>query len=90
MSKIDERIDTGRFKRKTDSGPDHEIWVDLEGDGDALLWVFSTDPMNEKQQTEAVIEFCNTGAGRGRSPNTLRALYQLAEAIKKDNKEFPI
>jgi len=36
------------------------------------------------------VEFCAPGAGGGRSPNTLKALYNLIQAIEQDNEEKPI
>lgn len=38
----------------------------------------------------AGIEFCNSVTGGGQSPNTVKALRDLFQAIEKDNKEHPI
>ena len=73
-----------RYVRTEDMSPDGTLTVIFQPDGDGVVSV-----CNEKGHWSTV-EFCSPGSGGGRSPNTLRALRELALAIEKDNQERPI
>ena len=69
-----------------DMSPDDYINVHRQSDGDVVVTVVSTDRYSQKP-THSTVEFCVSG---GRSPNTIKALNNLIEAIKKDHEENPI
>lgn len=74
--------DVGRLH---DMSPRGHLRVGLDGDSDVYVEVF-----NDQQESSAVIEFCNPGAGGGgRSGRTRRALIALMVAMEADNAERP-
>lgn len=58
-----------------------------DGDGDVIVVVCASD--GDKLKASESVEFC-VGRGGNRSPNTVKALLQLAAAMQKDNLERPI
>lgn len=73
---------TDGVKRLEDMSPDGYIKLMRQTDGDVILEVFGDNIASRKQLVH--VEFCTSG---GQSHNTLMALVQLIEAIKKDNAE---
>ncbi len=73
--------------RAEDMSPDGRLRVWMQQDGDLIVEVV---PESSKQEPSASVEFCTVGSGGGRSPHTRKALMELMEAIKRDNKESPI
>lgn len=55
----------------------------VQDDGDVVVAVEGPDPVTGKP-AYAVVEFCETGQGGGRSPETHAALRALAEAMRRD------
>lgn len=74
--------------RKEDMSPRGQIKVLIDDQGDIHVTVFE-DNGNGIIENSASIEFCCCGSGGGKSPNTVRALRDLAEAIKLDNCKTP-
>lgn len=64
-------------ERKDDMSPDRSLVVCQRVDGDVSVQVFG------KNGCGLSVEFCRGG----NSPNTLKALGKLVNAIEKDNKE---
>lgn len=77
------------YKRIGDMSPSDHLVILMESDGDVILLVEETQ-MGEKYPTRCQVQFCTSFAGGGRSIHTRRALIELADAIEKDNKEWPI
>jgi hypothetical protein len=71
------------YKRYEDMSRDGFLQIYIQRDGDVLVIVRKED---DSRAFGTHVEFCTSG---GKSPNTLKALYALAEAIKKDNEENP-
>lgn len=69
--------------RKEDMSTDGRLRLFKQPDGDMCVAIIDNDG------NAASIEFCAVGAGGGRSPRTLQALYQLALAMRADNEENP-
>lgn len=63
-----------------ENGIDQYLTIHISHDGDA--WV-------EQKGTFGSLRF-RTGFGGGRSPRVRNALLLLAEAIRRDNEEFPL
>lgn len=66
---------------------DMEIgWLRLivQEDGDVCLTV------GDGRKMAVGIEFCTVGTGGGRSPRTVKALRELAQAMYLDNLENPL
>jgi len=74
-------------KRIEDMSAKGYLKVMRDGDGDVIVAVHGMCG-GVVQHCEAV-EFC-VGRGGNRSPNTVKALIQLAAAMQKDNLENPI
>ena len=72
-------------KRLDDMSRDTELCVGSESNGDIYLMIYKKGIYIRNSQVEFVGRFGDT-----RSPHTRKALYNLLEAIKKDNKENPI
>lgn len=72
--------------RTGDMSPDGRLQVVIQKDGDVILRVV---PPKAEMELKTV-EFCSLFCGGGRSPNTIKALYQLVEAMKLDNANSPI
>ena len=77
-----------KYERIEDMSPDGMLRLYLEPNGDIIVEVRGHDMF--ENPTEADVEFCECGAGGGRSSNTRVALMSLAEAMELDNKERPI
>lgn len=75
--------------RNEDYSPDGKLKVLIGEDGDVSIAIKQGTHPYGCEPFLPTLKFC-TYAGRGRSMNTLRALYSLVEAIEKDNKENPI
>ena len=77
---------TEGVKRFEDMSPTGYIRLMRQTDGDVILEVCSTEKfgMDTGKPRSVSIEFCTSG---GQSLNTLLALIDLIEAIKKDNEE---
>lgn len=72
------------YDRKEDMSPVGFLRVIMQLDGDMIVAVVP-DP-HEIAMGNNSIEFCASG---GRSPHTLKALRELAEAIDRDNRGVP-
>ena len=59
----------------------------LQDDGDVVVFLRGRDSVGDPAQAE--VEFCDPGAGGGRSPSTLKALRALAVAIQEDEATLP-
>ena len=77
-----------QVSRKEDMSYQGQIRVlqDEEGDIHVVVYEDDGDGIIDKS---AAIEFCSCGMGGGKSPNTMRALVKLMEAIEMDNEYFP-
>ena len=62
--------------------------MDRQADGDVVVHIVGRNTVGGR--AEAEIEFCDPGAGGGRSPETLKALRQLAEAMQIDERTDPM
>ena len=71
-------------KRKGE-GIDSFLEIHLYHQGDVFVFVQGVD--RQGKPSEAQIEFCAPNGG-GWHPNTIKALYELAKAIQKDNEEI--
>lgn len=69
--------------RKEDMSVNGRLRLFRQEDGDMCVAVIADNG------DMAGVEFCSVGAGGGRSPNTLQALYALALAITNDNEADP-
>ncbi len=58
--------------------------------GDISVGVYGRNRIPTEELSLTSITFCEINQGRGRSPNTMQALEDLADAIEKDNTEHPI
>ena len=68
-------------ERYHDMSPCGTIKVGIDGcDGDVHLSIY-----DDKNECLADLEFCSTGSGGGKSPNTVEAIKHLFIAIAKDN-----
>ncbi len=76
-------IGEGFIARKEDMSAGGRLRLFKQPDGDICITVI------DGAGNQSGIEFCTIGAGGGRSPRTLQALYQLALAIRADNEEEP-
>ena len=74
-------------KRIEDMSSRGYLKVMRDSDGDVIVAVHGM--YNETVQPCEAVEFC-VGRGGNRSPNTVKALLKLAEAMEKDNLENPI
>lgn len=70
-------------KRKGDRNNDY-LEIRLSHDGDVFVKVKGID--NQGNPSEAQVEFC-TQKGGGYHPRTISALYNLAKAMERDNKD---
>lgn len=61
-----------------------QILRDLDGDIRIMICDKGM-PVCDESGTKAVVEFCNTAGGGGRSPKTMVALLQLFDAMMADN-----
>ena len=88
MSPAPERRDVmnGSVERYEDMSPDGRLRMTRQPDGDVILGIIP--PINSGRPMVS-LEFCSVGAGGGQSPNTLRALRDLMQAIKEDNEQYP-
>jgi hypothetical protein len=68
--------------------PEGTLSVVLQNDGDVIIHLKGRD--SSGVHVSAEVEFCDPGAGGGRSPETLAALRELAAAIERDNRRAPI
>ena len=75
------------IERIEDMSPSGRLVVHRQSDGDMIVAIW---PDSKEHPYSGVVsaEFCTYGGG-GRSPNTLKALRALFEAIELDNKEYP-
>jgi hypothetical protein len=80
--------DTTIHERNEDMSCEGFLRIIKQPDGDVIVSVYGCDITEQFSITS--VEFCAIGSGGGRSSHTLNALRALAEAIDKDNKEFPI
>lgn len=74
--------------RKEDMSPRGQLRIMQDDCGDILVAVYEDDG-NGLIDNHAVIEFCTCGAGGGQSPNTRKALIELAKAMELDNQQHP-
>jgi len=74
--------------RQGDMGPpgEQQLRVMLDGDNDACVTV---EQVRHGRLHAATVEFCNGGAGGGRSLRTRKALIELMCAIEADNAQTP-
>jgi len=72
------------YVRLGDMDKDTALVVHVQDDGDVCVGIGS--PLIPLK----MVEFCTIGMGGGRSENTFKALRALAEAIKKDNLNYPL
>lgn len=64
--------------------------IELQPDGDITVFIEEGGAVIEDEaRHKSIVEFCNPTGGGGRSPHTLRALYGLYVAMKKDAEERP-
>jgi hypothetical protein len=82
-----------KVERTGDMHPNRSLHIYVQSDGDIVLimrqngaCIGGTDMGNQNAEV-AQVEFCLNG---GRSIHTRRALYELIEAMKRDNAEHPI
>ncbi len=68
--------------------PSGALTLVLQTDGDVIVHLQGRDAIGAAVSAE--VEFCDCGAGGGRSPETLNALRELAAAIERDNRRAPI
>jgi len=76
----------GAVERYEDMSPDGRLRLIRQADGDVILAII---PPIGSGRPMVDVEFCSIGAGGGQSPNTLRALRDLMEAMRLDNIEQP-
>jgi hypothetical protein len=62
----------------------------LQPDGDVIVVAIPDPDDGLFGGRMASVEFCSVGSGGGRSPNTIRALRELAKAMEQDNAERAI
>ncbi len=68
-----------------DKNPEIGLRMEIQNDGDVVFWFYD---YGDNFLKDLRVEFCTTGPGGGKSPNTLDASYNLLEAIRKDNKDI--
>jgi len=73
------------YSRNEDMSPDGKLELIMQDDGDVIVIVDGYDGMENKKRVS--VEFTFPGGGGGRSPNTRKALIELAHAMELDNKE---
>lgn len=76
-----ERAAAQEVARIGDMDQRHALRVGFDGDGD--IYLSTTAPPGSG------VEFCTTGTGGGKSPNTYNALVALMVAIEADNQQDP-
>ena len=76
----------GVVERYEDMSPDGRLRLVRQDNGDVILAII---PPIGSGRPIVDVEFCSIGAGGGQSPNTLRALRDLMEAMRRDNIEQP-
>ena len=69
---------TRNVQRTGDMSRDVKLKLYIQEDGDIVVAINGGGQL-------ARVEFCQCGIGGGQSPNTLRALRNLFEAMEKDN-----
>jgi hypothetical protein len=74
--------------RKEDMSPRGQLKLHQDDDGDYYVSVYQDDG-NGMIVEWATVEFCMCGMGGGKSPNTRKALVELAKAMELDNEESP-
>lgn len=74
----------GFVSRKEDMSQEGELQLYFDSENNDIHLTVFTD------RKSASVEFCCTGLGGGKSPETMQALRNLAEAIKKDNESEPL
>lgn len=74
--------------RREDMSPRGQLRVLVDEEGDIHVAVYSDDGTGFIDNS-ASIEFCSCGIGGGKSPNTMRALRELAKAMELDNNQYP-
>ena len=77
---------SGSVERYEDMSPDGRLRLVRQPDGDVIVAII---PPLSSDSPMVVVEFCSVGSGGGQSPNTLAALRDLMEAIRRDNEEQP-
>ena len=75
-----------RYERYEDMSQTGRLMVGMDSSGDMFIGIIPC--INKDFQSS--VEFCTVGSGGGKSPNTRRALIELAKAIQQDNEENPI
>lgn len=86
-------METGkRYERTGDMSPDDKLVVVMQDDGDiqVKLRLHDRHGIEEFPAVSQFVEFCTLSNGGGRSLRVREALQALAEAIEKDNEEWPI
>lgn len=74
--------------RKEDMSPLGQLRILHDEQGDVHIVVYEDDGDGFICES-AAIKFCSCGMGGGKSPNTMRALVKLMEAIDLDNEYYP-
>lgn len=74
------------YERREDMSPDGRLRILIQEDGDIIVAIV---PPSESGQRMVSVEFCAVGSGGGHSPRTLKVLRWLADAIRRDNEEWP-
>ncbi|MBN2643019.1 MAG: hypothetical protein JXR78_15310 [Victivallales bacterium] len=69
---------TRNVQRTGDMSRDVKLKLYIQEDGDIVVAINGGGQL-------ARVEFCQCGIGGGQSPNTLKALRNLFEAMEKDN-----
>lgn len=77
-----------QVSRKEDMSQRGQLRILHDEEGDIHIVVYGDDGDGFIDKS-AAIEFCSCGMGGGKSPNTMRALVKLMEAIEMDNEESP-
>ncbi len=77
-----------KVERKEDMSCCGKLRLIRQDDGDIIITVQSE--RDGLLQPGDSVEFCTTGLGGGKSPNTITALRALMDAMQRDNDNYPL